>query len=150
MTKSDSELCYMSATTAIEKFKDRSLSPVELMGSIIRRTEETNPNLNAITYNFFDRVTEEAKESEKKYATKDQSNLRSLEGIPLAIKDFHPVKGEITTFGSHIFKDFRPEYTAPTVERLLNAGAIMHVRTTTPEFAYSGQCHSRHRHHLWQ
>ena len=142
MTKSDSELCYMSATTAIEKFKDRSLSPVELMDSIIRRTEEANPHLNAITYNFFDRATEEAKESEKKYATKDQSNLRSLEGIPLAIKDFHPVKGEITTFGSHIFKDFRPEYTAPTVERLLNAGAIMHVRTTTPEFAYSGQCHS--------
>ena len=142
MTKSDAELCYMSATTAIQKFKKRTLSPVELMESIIRRTEEENPQINAITYNFFDRAIEEAKESENKYAKKNQNDLLPLEGLPLAIKDFHPVKGEITTFGSHIFKDFRPEYTAPTVDRLLKAGAIMHVRTTTPEFAYSGQCHS--------
>lgn len=142
MTNSDMDLCYMTATDAIEKFKNRSLSPVELMDSLIRRTEEINPRINAITYKFFDKALEEAKISEKKYANNDQSKLRPLEGIPVAIKDFHPVKGEITTFGSHIFDNFRPEYSAPTVDRLLDAGAIMHFRTTTPEFAYSGQCHS--------
>jgi amidase len=58
--------------------------------------------------------------------------------VPLAIKDFHSVKGEITTFGSRMYRDYRPDRTAPTVQRLLDAGAIMHCRTTTPEFAHTG------------
>ena len=48
------------------------------------------------------------------------------------------MKGEITTFGSKIYRDYRPDNTAPTVQRLLDAGAIMHCRTTTPEFAHAG------------
>jgi amidase len=76
---------------------------------------------------------------------KSDGRPRALEGIPVGIKDFHPVAGEITTFGSKIFEVFRPDFTAPTVQRLFDAGAIMHIRTTTPEFAYSGMTHSR----LW-
>jgi amidase len=48
------------------------------------------------------------------------------------------VKDEITTYGSKIYRDYRPDHTAPTVQRLLDAGAIMHCRTTTPEFAHTG------------
>jgi aspartyl-tRNA(Asn)/glutamyl-tRNA(Gln) amidotransferase subunit A len=53
-----------------------------------------------------------------------------------------PVKGEITTLGSHIFADHRPDHTLPVVQRLFDAGAIMHIRTTTPELAHTGHCHS--------
>ena len=53
------------------------------------------------------------------------------------MKESHPIDGEITTSGSRIHKDFVATNTAPTVERLLGAGAIMHVRTTTPEFTRS-------------
>src|SRR5262245_3781503 len=137
----DLELCYLTATEALRRFRNKQLSPVELMRAVIARTEEVNPKLNAVTYKFFDRALDQAKEAEAKYARSD-GRLRPLEGVPVAIKDFHPVKGEITTFGSKIFEGFRPEYTAPTVQRLLDAGAIMHLRTTTPEFAYSGMTHS--------
>ena len=58
--------------------------------------------------------------------------------LVLDIKDFHSVKGEITTLGSKIFANTRSDNTAPTIERLFRAGAIMHCRTTTPEFAHSG------------
>ena len=51
-----------------------------------------------------------------------RGDARPLEGVPVAIKDFHPVKGEITTFGSLVYRDFRPDNTAPTVERLFDAG----------------------------
>ena len=37
---------------------------------------------------------------------------RPLEGIPIVIKDFHPVKGEITTFGSRMFENHVPEHSA--------------------------------------
>ena len=39
---------------------------------------------------------------------KADGRLRPLEGIPTAIKDFHPIKGEITTFGSRLYKDLPP------------------------------------------
>jgi Asp-tRNA(Asn)/Glu-tRNA(Gln) amidotransferase A subunit family amidase len=144
MAMPDLGLCYLSASEAIERFKARTLSPVELMRAVIARAEQVNRKLNATTYEFFERALSQAGESEARYMKSD-GRPRDLEGIPLAIKDFHPVRGEITTFGSKIFENFRPDFTAPTVQRLLDAGAIMHMRTTTPEFAYSGMTHSR----LW-
>ena len=33
-------------------------------------------------------------------------------------------------------------YTAPAVQRLFDAGAIMHARTTTPEYAHAGYTYS--------
>jgi len=131
------ELCYMTATEAIAAFKTRELSPVELLKAIIARCEQIGPKINALTYTYFDRALEQAKAAEARYARRD-GQPRPLEGVPLAIKDFHSVKGEITTFGSRMYRDYRPDRTAPTVQRLLDAGAIMHCRTTTPEFAHTG------------
>jgi Asp-tRNA(Asn)/Glu-tRNA(Gln) amidotransferase A subunit family amidase len=136
MGEADLELCYMTATEAIAAFKTKKLSPVEVMNAVIARTEAINPKVNAITYTYYDRALDQARQAEAKYAKTD-GRLRPLEGISVGIKDFHPVKGEITTFGSRLYKDFKPDNTAPTVERLFDAGAIMHIRTTTPEFAHS-------------
>ena len=141
MNTNHNDLCYMTANEALAKFRARQLSPVELMKAVIARSEKVNSKLNAFTYTFFDQALKEAKEAESRYLKKN-GRIRPLEGIPVAIKDYHPVKGEITTFGSRVFEHFRPDFTAPTVTRLLQAGCIMHARTTTPEFAYSDVCHS--------
>ena len=130
----DLDLCYLSAGEALAAFRAKSLSPVELMGAVVARCEAVNPRLNAFTYTFFERALEQSKTAEKRYA---DGAARALEGLPLAIKDFHAVAGEITTLGSKIFEHNRPERSAPTVARLVDAGAIMHCRTTTPEFAHA-------------
>jgi Asp-tRNA(Asn)/Glu-tRNA(Gln) amidotransferase A subunit family amidase len=131
------DLCYMTATEAVAAFKTRALSPVELLKAIIARCEQLEPKVNALTYTYFDRALEQARAAEAQYARRG-GQPRPLEGVTVAIKDFHPVKDEITTFGSKIYRDYRPDHTAPTVQRLLDAGAIMHCRTTTPEFAHTG------------
>ena len=141
MASADLDLCYMTATEAISKFKAKELSPVELMVAVIARCEEVNPKVNALTYTFFERALEQAKKAEARYMKTD-GRTRALDGIPIAIKDFHSVKGEITTLGSKIYADTRSDNTAPTIERLFRAGAIMHCRTTTPEFAHSGTTQS--------
>ncbi|WP_349536606.1 amidase [Rhodococcus rhodochrous] len=133
----DSTLPYITATEAISRFRNRSLSPVELMEAVIQRAEDTNGALNCLTHEYFERALQQAREAEKTYATNPDS-ARPLEGVPCAIKDWHSVEGEITTYGSRLFKDFRPDQTAPAVERLLESGAIMHCRTTTPEHAHAG------------
>jgi Asp-tRNA(Asn)/Glu-tRNA(Gln) amidotransferase A subunit family amidase len=136
MSEPNLDLCYMTATEAIAAFKSRTLSPVDLAKAIIARCEQLQPKVNALTYTYFDRALEQAKAAEARYVRGGQP--RPLEGVTVAIKDFHPVKGEITTFGSKIYRDYRPNYSAPTVQRLIEAGAIVHCRTTTPEFAHTG------------
>ncbi len=138
MPKLDLELCYLTATEAIARFRTRDLSPVELAKALIDRSEALNPKLNVLTELKRDEALTAARAAEAKYASGKSARLRPLEGVPVAIKDFHPVKGEITTFGSKAFEHYRPPHSAPTVDRLFKAGAILLSRTTTPELAHSG------------
>ncbi|MGE0649300.1 MAG: amidase [Alphaproteobacteria bacterium] len=136
MTAEDLNLCYMSALDAVAAFKAKKLSPVELMKAIIARCEAVNPKLNVVTYSFFDRALDQAKASEARYMKTD-GRVRPLEGIPFASKDYHLIKGEFTTFGSKIMEHNRATHTYPIIDRILKAGAILHLRTTTPEFGYA-------------
>ena len=141
MAVADLELCYMSALDALAAFKARTLSPVELMRAVIARCEAVNPALNLVTYSYFERALEQAKAAEARYGKTD-GRLRTLEGLPFASKDYHDIKGEITTIGSKIMEHNRPDHTYPVTDRLMRAGAILHIRTTTPEFGYAGTSHS--------
>ena len=137
MAAADLDLCYLSAGEAIAAFKSKSLSPVELMTAIIARIEAVNPAINAFANTYFERALEQAAKAEIKYQKTD-GRLRALEGVPLVIKDLHPIQGHITTLGSRAFADYRPDHSAPTVARLLRAGAILHGQSTTPEFGSKG------------
>ena len=82
MTSADDDPCYLSATEAIARFTDKSLSPVEVMRAVIARIEAINPILNAFTYTFFERALEKARAAaEKSYMSGD--NVRPLEGVPI-------------------------------------------------------------------
>ena len=100
MASVDLDLCYMSATEAISKFKTKELSPVDLMRAVIDRCEAVNPKVNALTYTFFERALDQAKKAEARYMKTD-GRTRALEGIPTAIKDFHSVPFEKRRQGSH-------------------------------------------------
>ena len=63
--------------------------------------------------------------------------IRPLEGVPVAIKEFTPIKGKLTTRGSAALKDAIGIEQPVLVQRLEDAGAIIVARTTTPEFAHS-------------
>lgn len=135
------ELCFLSAAEAVAAYKARRLSPVEVMGAVIARCERINPRLNAFTYTFFERALGQARAAEARY-TRTDGRPRPLEGVPLTVKDDHDVEGEITTHGSRLHKDKVSNFTTPAVARLLGAGAIMHARTTTPEFAAASICYT--------
>jgi amidase len=63
--------------------------------------------------------------------------------LPVAIKDAQRVAGRRTTQGSLTLADHVDDISDPMIERLEAAGAILHARTTTPEFCLSGTCASR-------
>ena len=85
MKKSELDLCYLSATEAIEKFKNRELSPVDMCKALIQRNEDIGEKLNATTYTFFDRALKHAREAEKKYKNTKSRRLRPLEGVMVGI-----------------------------------------------------------------
>ena len=82
---SDSDLCYMTATEALARFKKKKLSPVELMKALIARAEKVQPKLKPYTYMHFDEALSLAKKAEAKYAKGAKTG--PLEGLAIAIKD---------------------------------------------------------------
>ena len=140
MSDFDLEICYLSATEALKKFRSKTLSPVELLSEIKKRTEDVNPKINAFNFYRFEESFKEAKEAEKKYSQNKET--LPLEGIPLAIKDEVNIKGQPNKNGSLIFKDYIADKTDIDVESLVNSGAIIHGRTTNPEFSLTSFCHS--------
>jgi amidase len=133
----------MSATEALSLFKRRWLSPVELMQAVIDRAEAVNGKVNAFTETFYEQALDQAKEAETKY--RKRQKMGALEGLPLAVKDEATIKGLKATSGSLALKDNVADETSFIVERSFEAGAIMHARTTTPEFSCAGVCHTK----LW-
>ena len=122
MSNLDLDICYLSASEALEKFKNKSLSPVELLTETIKRIEDVNPKINAFNFFRFDDALKEAKKSESKYS-KGEVSL-PLEGIPLAIKDEVNITGQPNKNGSLIFKDIIAESTDVDVESLVNLSLI--------------------------
>ena len=130
----DLDLCYLSATEAVRRFKTKKLSPVELVRALVERAERVESKVNAFTYTFYDRAIDQAKKAEAKYMRTD-GRTRPLEGLAIVIKDETTIKGERTTFGSLVFKDNVDTVTAPPAELIFKAGAIMLARSCAPEFS---------------
>jgi len=126
------ELCFLSANEALDLFKSRELSPVELMAALIQRSEVKEPEINAFSHTFFEQAMEQARASEIRYG-KGQA-LGALDGIAVAIKDEVDVEGQPNTEGSLIYQHRVADEDAVLVARLRQEGAIFHARTTCPEF----------------
>ncbi len=135
-------LIYLTADEAIKQFSAGSISPVDLIQAIIMRSETVEPHINAFTETYFDKALAEAKNAETRYR---QGRARPLEGIALAVKDEFRLKGTRRTSSSLVYRDRIDDETDVIIQRLLDAGAIVHAKTTTPEFCLLGSCHSR----LW-
>lgn len=138
------ELHYLSATEAIERFKARTLSPVELLEAVIARIEAVDARVNALPIRFFDKARAAARKAEARYMGRGP-RPRPLEGILVAVKEETPVAGQPWTQGSLIYKDAVADHTAVCIERIVRAGGIIHARSTAPEFSSQAFTHSR----LW-
>src|SRR5689334_23388292 len=126
------ELHYLSAIDAVRMFSAGELSPVELMTDVIGRAEAVEPQLNAFPATLYESALEQARDAEKCYAAGD---ARPLEGLPVAVKEEAPIAGQLNTLGSLRLRDNVADKTAVFVQRIIDAGGIVHARSATPEFS---------------
>src|SRR3972149_3810875 len=126
------ELHYLSATEALARFRARELSPVELLKAMIERADAVEPTINALAETRYEAAREEAREAEARYAGKGESP-RPLEGLPVAVKEEAPIAGQKNTLGSIPLADVVADSTAVFVQRILDAGGVVHARPPPPE-----------------
>src|SRR5712691_681838 len=129
-----SDLHYMPATEALRLFRSRDLSPVELVTAVIARAEEVEPAINAFAETRYAEALVQARAAEARYSGTGGPPL-PLDGLPVAVKEEAPIAGQRNTFGSLPLRDVVAGHTAPFVQRIIDAGGIVHARSTTPEFS---------------
>ncbi len=134
------DLCFTSATELSKLIRAKTLSPVEIVQTVIERAQSLNPRLNAICTQTFDSALEQARQSEA--AVMRGERLGWLHGIPTTIKDLALTKGVRSMAGSFIHRDRIPDVDHLHVERLRAAGAISVGKTTVSEFGWSGVSNS--------
>jgi amidase len=136
------DLHYLPAAEALRRFRSRELSPVELMEAVLARADAIDPGVNALCHRMDEQALEQARAAEARYAGRGEPP-RALEGIPVAVKEEEAVAGQPWTQGSLIYADLVADYSSTFAQRHLDAGAIVHARTTAPEFSCAFYTHSR-------
>lgn len=111
--------------------RDGTVSPTEMVEESLRRIERLNPALDAFVAMRAESAMEEARSAEARIL---RGEGRSLEGVPLAVKDNTAVIGMAVTRGSHSTGSSLAVEDAEIVARLRSAGAIVVGKTNLPEF----------------
>ena len=131
----DAEIGFLPASELVERYRDRSLSPVGVVDAVLRHIERQEPALNAMVLLTAETARTEARRAEAAYGN---GTARKLEGVPVTIKDLQQTKGVPTQMGSLMYAGHVPDVDTPCVARLHDAGCIMVGKTTAPEFGWKG------------
>ena len=127
----------MSAAALAWRIRRRDLSAREVLDAHLERIARVNPQVNAI-------VTLTAESARARAQALDEAAAHGefagpLHGLPVAHKDLLETRGIRTTYGSPIFEDHVPDFSALLVERAQHAGAVTIGKTNTPEFGAGSQ-----------
>jgi aspartyl-tRNA(Asn)/glutamyl-tRNA(Gln) amidotransferase subunit A len=113
-------------------YRDRKLSPVEVISSLLAKIEASP--VNAYITVMAEDAMQRAVQAERDIMA--GKALGPLHGVPVAVKDLVHVAGTRTTMGSKQYAEFVSTRDAAIIPLLRNAGAIIVGKTNTHEFAY--------------
>ncbi|MBV8870245.1 MAG: amidase, partial [Acetobacteraceae bacterium] len=128
-----SALWQLSATEVVDKLRRGEVSPLEMVEAAAERIEAVEPKVNALPIRFLDAAREQAKA-----VRRDAGESPGwLAGLPIAVKDYNDVAGQLTTCGSPIYASHRAAADDRTVATLRANGAVPLAKSNVPEFAGS-------------
>jgi Asp-tRNA(Asn)/Glu-tRNA(Gln) amidotransferase A subunit family amidase len=136
-----SDLHYLSATEVLRAFRARELSPLEVLEAVSARADEVEPTVNCLLErDHAGEAREAAARATERYSRGEATG--ALEGLPVTLKEEQPIAGRSIRFGSLLTEGHVSPDTHPVVERVQAAGAVVHARTTTPEYSCAAYTHS--------
>ncbi len=131
------EIAFLSATELLSLYRNKKLSPVEVLAETLRRLESYEAAINAFVLYDPDTAMAQARASEARWRRGEP--LGVLDGVPVAIKDTLLTSGWPRLLGSRTIDPNQAwDEDAPVPARLRVAGAVFFGKTTTPEFGWKG------------
>jgi len=127
------DLTQLSVTDAAQLIRDGRVTSVELTQAYIARAE-ANPGLNA--YVTLDRSGAMAAARRADADMVARKTVGPLHGVPLVVKDNTHVAGLPNTAATPALRGFVPRENAPTVQKLVDAGAVVLGKTNMHELAF--------------
>jgi aspartyl-tRNA(Asn)/glutamyl-tRNA(Gln) amidotransferase subunit A len=129
------ETAFFSATQLVALYRDKNLSPVEVLAETLRRLESYEGALNAFVLYDPEAAMSQARASEARWQRGAPQGL--LDGVPVAVKDTVLTVGWPRLVGSRAIDPNQAwNEDSPAVARLRAHGAVMFGKTTTPEFGW--------------
>ncbi len=122
-------LIDLTACDALELLQARKISATELMRACLDRVAAQEPVIGAWSYINPEQALAAAAERDSRAPTS------TLHGLPLAVKDILETADMPTTYGSPIYKDWRPRADSAAVTIARKAGAVIMGKTVTTEIA---------------
>jgi aspartyl-tRNA(Asn)/glutamyl-tRNA(Gln) amidotransferase subunit A len=134
MVLSHDELLSFDVATLGAKIHAREISPVEVTEAYLNRIQRTDDKLRAYVTVTADLARKAARKAEHEIVAGKWRG--PFHGVPIALKDLCYTKGIVTTGGSKILGDFKPQHDSTVWTRLSRAGAILLGKLNLHEFAY--------------
>jgi aspartyl-tRNA(Asn)/glutamyl-tRNA(Gln) amidotransferase subunit A len=126
------DLATLSAVALLARYRDRSLSPLEVAEAVLSRIERFEPTVNALARHHPEATRSAARESEHRWRTGEP--MGDLDGIPTTVKENLGIAGIPLRSGSAGASPVVPRHDAPVVARLREAGAVLVGETTMPDY----------------
>ncbi|MDM4768185.1 amidase [Pelomonas sp. SE-A7] len=122
----------LSATELLVRYRERSLSPVEVTQAVIARIERWEPRLHALYHFDPEAALVQARASEQRW---QRGEALALDGVPLTLKENIATAGCPMPLGTAALADAAPATEdAPPAARLREAGAVLLGKTTMPDY----------------
>ncbi|MEV6560367.1 amidase [Nocardia sp. NPDC051756] len=125
----------LPATVMRAGYRDRTLSPVEVIDAVLARIERWEPHINALYAGYAEQARAEAVASADRWQRGEPAG--PLDGIPLTLKENIVTAGCPTPFGT-AGSDLTPAAAnSPTADRVHEAAGILVGKTTMPDYGMS-------------
>ncbi len=131
------DIAFMPATRLLALYRDKQLSPVEVIEHTLHRLETYESAINAFVLYDPETALAMARASEARWQKGELQGL--LDGVPVALKDTLLTRGWPRLLGSRTIDPNQAwDEDAPVPGRLRAEGAVFFGKTTTPEFGWKG------------
>jgi aspartyl-tRNA(Asn)/glutamyl-tRNA(Gln) amidotransferase subunit A len=125
-------LADLTATELITHYREKALSPVQVIEDVLTRVEALEPTLSATYALDPDAARQAARESEYRWSRNDPAG--PLDGVPVTVKENIATRGTPVPQGTAATELTPATDDAPAAARLRAAGAVIFSKTTMPEY----------------